>query len=117
MTSILEIRDKFNVIRKSVIGSNIHIEVNEFDSLWIVFWNDSRSFGFSTRSLGHVMFFRAFPAKENITWPRLLIVVNRFKTRSKVSQIHFKFNVVFDVRKNGIQRDTFLVTIQQTLEL
>ena len=24
-------------VRKSVIGSNIHIEVNELDSLWIVF--------------------------------------------------------------------------------
>ena len=42
--------------RKSVIGSNIHIEVNEFNSLWIVFRNDARRFGFSTRSLGHVMF-------------------------------------------------------------
>ena len=25
------------IIRKTVIGSNIHIEVNEFNSLWIVF--------------------------------------------------------------------------------
>ena len=30
--------------------------MNEFDSLWNVFWNDTRRFGFSTRSLGHVMF-------------------------------------------------------------
>ena len=36
-------------IRKSVIRSNIHIEVNEFNSIWIVFGNDSRRFGFSTR--------------------------------------------------------------------
>ena len=47
-------------------------------NFWIVFWNDSQRFGFSTRSLGHVMFFKwnaqeAFPAKENITWPRLLV--------------------------------------------
>ena len=35
------------IIRKSVIGSNIHIEVNEFDSLWIVFCNDSQRFRFS----------------------------------------------------------------------
>ena len=39
------------IVRKSVIGSNIHIEVNEFNSLCSVFVNDSRHFGFSTRSL------------------------------------------------------------------
>ena len=43
-------------IRKSVIGSNIHIEVNDFLLTLDRVFNDSRRFGFSTRRLGHVMF-------------------------------------------------------------
>ena len=43
-----------------------------FYSLWIMFWNESQRFGFSTRSLGHVMFSKH--------------IMNRFKTRSKVSK-------------------------------
>ena len=35
-----------------------------FNSLWIVFWNYSRRFGFSSRSLGHVMFSFAGTAQE-----------------------------------------------------
>ena len=43
-------------IRKSVIGSNIHIEVNDFLLTLDRVFNDSQRFGFSTRSLSHVMF-------------------------------------------------------------
>ena len=35
-TQVLD-REMARLIRKSVIGSDIHIEVNEFNSLWIVF--------------------------------------------------------------------------------
>ena len=42
-------------IGKSVIGSNIHIEVNElFTHFGSCFLKLSQRFGFSTRSLGHM---------------------------------------------------------------
>ena len=56
-----------SIFGKSVIGSNIHIEVNErftHLTLWIVFLKLSQRFGFSTRSLGHVMFSFAGTAQE-----------------------------------------------------
>ena len=37
-----------------------------FDSLWIVFWNSSWRFGFSTRSVGHVMFSLVGTAQEAV---------------------------------------------------
>ena len=37
-----------------------------FDSLWIVFWNSSWRFGFSTRSVGHVMFSFVGTAQEAV---------------------------------------------------
>ena len=80
--------NKITSIRKSVIGSNIHIEVNEFDSLWIVFWNDSGRFGFSTRSLAHVMSGHFPRRKTSRDQLRNRNVLNRFKTWSKMSQIH-----------------------------
>ena len=44
-------------IGKSVIGSDIHIEVNElFTHFGSFFFKVSQRFGFSTRSLGHNSF-------------------------------------------------------------
>ena len=51
-----QIWDKYLAFPIDLSHPPYHIEVNEFYSLWIVFWNDSRRFGFSTRSLGHMMF-------------------------------------------------------------
>ena len=39
-----------------IIITYIYLEVNVFDSLWIVIWNESPRFGFSIISLGYVMF-------------------------------------------------------------
>ena len=85
-----------------------NVYVKEFDYFWIVFWNDSRRFGVSTRSLGHMMF--------SFTWPRLLVnVVNRFKIRSKVSQIHslqYEYWTLFLTQRLCLFRYDFFIVSQ-----
>ena len=43
---------------------------NEFNSLWIEFWNESRRFGFLTRSLGHALnsFHFNMNIGSNLSW-------------------------------------------------
>ena len=82
---------KAGILEKVFTGSNIDIEVNEFNSLRIVFWNDSRHFGFPTRSLGHVMFSFAGNVQEAGWEAETSWIVSKHYS---VKFIHFKAGIV-----------------------